>query len=84
MRPVAPAGTAAAGPIPTKPCGAGGQEDAVLVEQPPVHRVAGEDVFGDGELHEALGRDDRHPTGGDVVRIERKAAHAAPMVDMGV
>ena len=31
---------------------AGGQQQAVLVEQPPVHRVAGVDVLGDREVHE--------------------------------
>ena len=60
-----------------------GQEQAVLVEQPPVHRVAGEDVLRDQELHEAVGRDDLHPARVEIL-LRDEAAHAAPVVGMGV
>ena len=61
----------------------GGQQQAVLVEQPPVHGVAGVDVLGDREVHEVDGRDD-----GDLprphIRFVDDSAYAAPVVAVGV
>ena len=62
---------------------AGRQQQAVLVEQPPVHGVAGIDVLGDREVHEVDGRDDGNLPRPHVRFID-DAAHAAPMVAMGV
>ena len=58
---------------------AGRKQKAVLVEQPPVHRVAGIDIFGNREIHEVDGRDDRDLPGSHVRFID-DAAHAAPVV----
>ena len=62
---------------------AGGQQQAILVEQPPVHRVAGIDVLGDREIHEVDGRDDRD-LARPHVRFVDDAAHAAPVIAMRV
>ena len=45
-----------------------GHQHAVLVEHPPVHRVAGVDILGDGELHEAAGE------GSDLARAARRSS----------
>ncbi len=60
------------------------KQQAVLVEEPPVHGVAGKHVLGNGEVHEVDGRDDLHLAGGHVLVLEVKAAHAAPVIAMRV
>jgi tetratricopeptide (TPR) repeat protein len=59
------------------------QEEAVLEKQSPVHGVARIDIFGNGEIHEV---DRRHD--GDLprphIRLVNNAAHATPVVGMGV
>ena len=62
----------------------GGRSEAVLVEQPPVHGIAGVDVLGGNrEIHEVDGCDD-----GDLVRTHvrfvHNGAHATPVVSMRV
>ena len=61
----------------------GGQQEAILVEQPPVHGVAGIDVLGNREVHEVDGSDDRDLPGPHI-RFVDDAAHAAPVVAVGV
>ena len=61
----------------------GGQQQAVLVKQPPVHGVAGIDVLGDRVLHEVAGGDDGDLPGSHI-RFLDDAAHAAPVVGMRV
>ena len=61
----------------------GGQQEAVLVEQPPVHGVAGIDVLGNRVLHEVDGSDDGDLPGPHI-RFVDDAAHAAPVVGMRV
>ena len=63
--------------------GAGGQEHAILVHQPPGHGVAGVDVLRDGELHEVARRDDLD-LAVPHVRFVHDAAHAAPVIRVGV
>ena len=65
------------------PVGAGRQENAVLVEQPPTHGVAGVDVLGDRVLHEIARRDDLH-LARPHVRLVHDAAHTAEVVAVGV
>ena len=62
---------------------AGGQQQAVLIEQPPVHRVAGVDVLGNRERHKVDGRDDRDLARAHVGFVD-EPAHATPMVGVGV
>ena len=59
------------------------QKEAVLVEEPPVHCIAGIDVLGDGEVHEVDRRDDLHLAGCEI-RLVEDAAHTAPVVGMRV
>ena len=54
-----------------------------MVEQPPVHGVAGIDVLGDGELHEVDRRDDRDLARPHIGLVEN-AAHAAPVIAVGM
>ena len=60
-----------------------GQQQAVLIEQPPVHRVAGIDVLGNREIHEVDGSDD-WDLAGPHIRFVDDAAHATPVVAMRV
>ena len=60
------------------------KQQAVLVEQPPVHGIAGEYVLGHGEVHEVHGRDDLHLAGGHVLVLEVEAAHATPVIAVGM
>ena len=59
------------------------QQQAVLVEQPPVHRVAGIHVLGDRVLHEVARRDDGNLSCAHIRFID-DAAHAAPVVAVRV
>ena len=59
------------------------QQQAILVEQPAVHRVAGIDVLGDREIHEVDRRDQRDLAGAHVGLVDDRA-HPAPVVGMGV
>jgi hypothetical protein len=61
----------------------GGEQQAVLVEQSPVHGVTGIDVFGDRELHE-VDRSDYGNLPRPHIRFIDDSTHAAPMVAMGV
>ncbi len=65
------------------PISTGGKQEAILIEQSPVHGVTGVDVFGNRVVHEVDGSDD-----GDLprphIRFVDDAAHAAPVVAMGV
>ena len=80
---MAPAETRLAQPLADISVRSGWQQQAVLIEQPPVHGVAGVDVLGDREIHEVDGCDD-----GDLarphVRLVHDGAHAAPVVSMRV
>ena len=58
---------------------AGRQQHAVLVEEAPVHGVAGEDVLRDRVQHEVPRDDDLGLAGGQALRIDH-AAHAAEVV----
>ncbi len=58
-----------------------GEQETVLVEQTPVHGVAGVDVFGHREFHEVDGSDDRNLSRPHV-RLVDDAAHAAPVIPM--
>ena len=63
--------------------GSGGQGRAVHVGGTSPHRRAGVDVLGDRVLDEALGGEDRHASGGDVVARDHPA-HATEVVDVAV
>ena len=83
ISPMVPAEIALAQALADVAVGADGQQQAVLVEQPPVHGVAGVDVLGDRVLHEVARGDDLDLAGAHV-RLVDDAAHAAPVVAVGV
>ena len=62
---------------------AGRQQHAVLVEQPPVHGVAGVDVLRHGVIHEANRGDDLDLAAAHVGLVHH-AAHAAEVIGVGV
>ena len=70
-------------PLANVPVGIGGQENSVLVEQPPVHGIAGVDVLGDCVLHEVARGDDRDLARAHIGLLD-DAADAAPVVSMGM
>ena len=61
----------------------GGQQQAVLVEQAPVHGVAGIDVLGDRVLHEVGGAMSGIFPDSHILFVD-DPAHAAPVVAVGV
>ncbi len=63
--------------------GACRQQQAILVEQPPVHGIAGIDVLGNGEVHEIDRRDQRDLAGAHIGFVD-KTADAAPVIAMGM
>ena len=54
-----------------------------MIEQPPVHRIAGVDVLGNGEVHEIDRRDERYLAGAHI-RLVDDRPHSAPVVGMGM
>ena len=83
MRPGELSGTPLPRPQSTWPFGPGRQQRAELVERPAVHRVAGQQVLGDGLAHEVLGGDDPAAAGVDV-GLGGDAEHAAEVVEVAV
>ena len=63
--------------------GARREARAELILRAAAHGVAGDDVLGDGMLHEAFRRDDLDAAGGDIGRID-DAGDAAEMIGVGV
>src|SRR5208283_1463956 len=61
----------------------GRQQQSVLVEQPPIHRVAGVNVLGDRVLHEIDGSNDGNLSRPHICFVD-DAANPTPMVDMSV